>query len=95
MDWQKTRKYKGWVEDAGFEEVVEQKLAQPLNPWPKGKNFKELGVWMNRNILDACDGISKAVLTRGLGMTVEEIEVLLIGVRKDVCDKRIHCYAPV
>jgi hypothetical protein len=38
---------------------------------------------------------SVAVLTRGLGMTAQEVEVLLIGVRKDICNRNIHCYAPI
>lgn len=46
-------------------------------------------------MMEGLHGISVAVLTRGLGMTVHEVEVLLVGVRRDLCDRNIHCYAPV
>jgi hypothetical protein len=39
--------------------------------------------------------ISVAVLTRGLGMSAQEVEVMLVGVRKDLCNRNIHCYVPV
>jgi hypothetical protein len=35
------------------------------------------------------------VLDKGFGMTVEEVEVLLVGARKCLKDKRIHYYTPV
>jgi hypothetical protein len=30
-----------------------------------------------------------------VGMTVPEVELLLVGVRKDLCNRDIHCYAPM
>jgi hypothetical protein len=45
--------------------------------------------------MEGLHGISVAVLTRGLGMTAEEVEVMLVNVRKDLCNRNIHCYAPV
>jgi hypothetical protein len=39
-----------------------------------------------------------AILTRGLGMSVPEIEVLLVDVRKDINrtgSESIHIYAPM
>ena len=39
--------------------------------------------------------ISVAVPTRGLGMTAQEVELMLVDVRRDLCDRNIHCYAPV
>lgn len=45
--------------------------------------------------MEGVQGISIACLMRGLGMTAQEVEVMLIGVRRDLCDRNIHCYAPV
>jgi hypothetical protein len=50
---------------------------------------------MKQNLMEGLHGISVAVLTRGLGMTPQEVEVMLIGVRRDLCDRNIHCYCPV
>jgi hypothetical protein len=45
--------------------------------------------------MEGLHGISIAVLTRGLGMTAPEVELLLVGARKDLCNRDIHCYAPM
>jgi hypothetical protein len=45
--------------------------------------------------MDGMQAISIAALTRGLGMTSAEVEALLVGVRKDLKNHRIHCYTPV
>jgi hypothetical protein len=45
--------------------------------------------------MEGMHAISVAVLTRGLGMTAQEVELLLVGVRKDLCNRNVHCYAPV
>jgi hypothetical protein len=34
-------------------------------------------------------------LTRGLGMSVEDIELLLVGVRDDIRSNRVHIYVPM
>lgn len=46
---------------------------------------------MSGNIL----GISLAFFTRGLGWTVEELEVFLVKVRKDMKNSQIHAYWPM
>jgi hypothetical protein len=45
-------------------------------------------------MLDAV-GASMAVLTRGLGMAPEKVEMLLMDVRKGIKDRRIHAYMPM
>lgn len=95
MDWEKVGRYKEWVEAAGFEDVREVKLAWPTNTWPRDPHHKLLGAWQNQNMMEGLHAISVAVLTRGLGMTAQEVEVMLVGVRKDLSDRNIHCYAPI
>jgi hypothetical protein len=45
--------------------------------------------------LAALEGISLAVLRRGLRMTREQVEGLLIGVGDDIKSNSIHVYIPV
>ena len=40
-------------------------------------------------------GIAMAILTRGLKIPREEIELPLVDVGKDLGDKRIHAYVPI
>ena len=86
------RKYKRWMEEAGFVNVTEQKLAIPGNPWPKGKEAKTMGLWQMTNFLDGIHAVTMTVFTKGLGMSPEEVEVLLVDVRKDIQNPNVHFY---
>lgn len=48
-----------------------------------------------QNILDGLHGISMVLLTKFLNMSPEAVEVLLVDVRKDIQNPRIHFYYPV
>ncbi|TVY64307.1 putative methyltransferase tdiE, partial [Lachnellula suecica] len=39
-DWRCTANYARWMEEAGFESVVERRFAWPSNTWPKGRKQK-------------------------------------------------------
>ncbi|ETS74756.1 hypothetical protein PFICI_13240 [Pestalotiopsis fici W106-1] len=88
-------KYKRWMEEAGFQDVTEHKFSVPGNPWAKGREKKSLGLWQMQNILDGLHGISMVLLTKFLNMSPEAVEVLLVDVRKDIQNPRIHFYYPV
>jgi hypothetical protein len=42
-DWAKVKRYKGWMEDAGFVDVKEAYFAWPTNTWPRSKLPQESG----------------------------------------------------
>ncbi len=94
-DWTRVQHYKGYLEQAGFVDVVEKKYEWPLGTWAKGKRMKTLGAWYREDMLSGLQGFSVAVLTRGLKMSKEEVELLLIGVREDMKQNRAHVYVPV
>ena len=85
-------KYKGWMAGAGFVDVVERRLAVPGNPWAKGRENKRLGSLQMSNFLDGLHAASMTLFTRGLGMTPEEVELLLVDCRKAIKDTGIHFY---
>ncbi|KAJ9642346.1 hypothetical protein H2199_004726 [Coniosporium tulheliwenetii] len=87
--------YKKWMIEAGFVDVVEIKYKWPQNTWPKGKRDKELGMWTLANILEGLQGFSLALMTRFLGLSAEEVELLLVDVRKDMRNRDIHSYWPI
>ncbi|KAJ9665077.1 hypothetical protein H2201_004737 [Coniosporium apollinis] len=87
--------YKKWMIEAGFVDVVEIKYKWPQNTWPKGKRDKELGMWTLANILEGLQGFSLALMTRFLGLSAEEVELLLVDVRKDMRNRDIHSYWPM
>ncbi|KAF2100116.1 S-adenosyl-L-methionine-dependent methyltransferase [Rhizodiscina lignyota] len=88
-------KLKRWYTEAGFVDVKEEVFKVPINPWPKDPQFKLIGRFHERNMLDGLQGFSLAFFHRGLGWTKEEIEVYLVDVRKALQDKRVHAYQKV
>lgn len=94
-DWRCTLHYKQCMIDAGFEDVVEVRLAGPIGPWPKDKEDKLTGIYWMTNMLDGINAMSNISLRRGLGMSSEEMELLLVDVRRDLKDRRIHSYWPM
>jgi len=87
--------YKQWMIDVGFEDVVEIEYKWPQNTWPKNPKDKALGAWTLANVLEGLQGFSLALMTRNLEMTTEEIESLLVDVRKEIKNKNIHSYWPM
>lgn len=88
-------KYKQWMIDAGFTDVTEIKMMWPQNQWPDDPKQKELGLWTMVTVLEGLQGFSMAVMTKGLGMSTEEVNLLLVDVRKQIRDKSIHSYWPL
>lgn len=88
-------KYKTLMVSTGFKNVVEIKYKWPQNNWPKDKYHKTLGYWNMINTLDGLHGFSARLCTQVLGMTVEELEMLLIDCRRDIQDTKIHAYWPM
>ncbi|WEW61789.1 hypothetical protein PRK78_007285 [Emydomyces testavorans] len=88
----------GWkkqMEQAGFVDVVDQVFKVPFRPWPKDPKLKELGLWQSKHINEAIESYSLALFTRVLGWTVEELDVLLTGVRNDFADPHSHLYGRI
>lgn len=81
--------------DVGFVNVERKLFKWPTNSWPKLKQHKEVGLWTLANIDGGLEGLSMALLTRGCGMTREEVLAFLVGVRVDLRDRNIHGYWPM
>ncbi|KAH7120587.1 S-adenosyl-L-methionine-dependent methyltransferase [Dactylonectria macrodidyma] len=86
---------KPMLEEAGFEDVREYHYKWPSNTWPRDAKFKELGAWNHENIVTGLQGFLMAFLTRGLGWTPDEVNVLAAEAKKDMRDKLIHAYWPI
>lgn len=90
-----SHKYREWMEEAGFVEIEEKLFVWPTNTWPKVKHLKELGRWNEVNLVEGMEGFSLALMTRALGWSKEEVEVLCAKVRNDLKDRSIHAYFPM
>jgi len=94
-DFGKVPEYKSYFEEAGFEDVVEKQLAWPIGMWARDRRMKMLGAWTKEDVLSGLHGWSAAVLTRGLGMSPQEVEILLMEARNDINSNWLHAYVPI
>jgi hypothetical protein len=88
-------KLKGMLQDAGFVDITEKEFLWPSNPWTKDKKLKELGLWNQENLAVGFSAFLMAILTRALGWSKEEVDVLTAHVKNDVSNRKIHSYWPM
>ena len=50
------------------------------------------GTWNLENVLQGLDGFTMATFTRIFGWTVQEVELFLVDVRKEMKNTKIHAY---
>ena len=92
--WTNVKNYKHWMEEIGFEDVVEKKFYWPINPWAKGEYFKRISVFAQVDFLNGLEGMSLKVMGT-MGWSAEDVQGFLEGVKRDVRDPSIHCYCPM
>jgi hypothetical protein len=94
-DFKKVAKYKAVLQEVGFVNVVEKLYVWPMGTWARGKTMKTLGAWFREDSLSGLHGGSSVILTRGCGMSPEEVEVFLVDVRNEMKSNKIHAYVQV
>ena len=94
-DFTRARRYKEVLEELGFVDVVEKRTQFPVGTWAVGKKMKTLGAWMKMDMLAGLQAMSMAIMTRGLGMTPEEVAVHLENVKTEIESNKLHAYFPV
>ncbi|KAG9238025.1 S-adenosyl-L-methionine-dependent methyltransferase [Amylocarpus encephaloides] len=87
--------YHGQMQEAGFVDIVENVDFWPLNQWMEDPKYKEIGIRNTENLVSGISGLSMALFTRVHGWSMEEVEVFLVNVRKDIMDTSIHSYIPL
>ncbi|EOD45545.1 putative sam dependent methyltransferase protein [Neofusicoccum parvum UCRNP2] len=86
---------KGWIADAGFEDVTEVKFKLPAGPWSSDPKMKELGKWNLLYCFHGCEGWAMFLLTHVLGWKYEEVMVLVAKFKAALKDKKTHAYYDV
>jgi hypothetical protein len=93
-DWGQVPRYKGYLEQIGFEDVVVKRVDWPLGTWAKGDKAKLMGAYWQEDMMAVIDGFSLGVLPRGQGMSIDEIKELSLEAKKVIQDKKVHSYTP-
>lgn len=91
-DFRVANKYKSWMIEAGFVDVVEKVVFVPVNGWPVDIKDKWLGKWYNMDVLKFLDG-SKKLLLAG-GMPEDRVDGFLADVRRSSIDASLRSYCP-
>lgn len=60
---------KGYMEDAGFEGVVEHRFKLPIGGWSSDPKLKDIGRWNQLHWEEGIEGWCMALLTRILGVS--------------------------
>jgi hypothetical protein len=92
--WTNVPKFKEWLEEIGFEGVVEKKYYWPLSSWAKGEYYKQISVYAQAALLNGIEGMSLKLM-RLMGWSAEEVKAFLVSVKEDVKNTSLHAYAPV
>ena len=88
------RKLVDMIRGTGYEDVHEQTFHLPLGTWPENKNLKTVGLYWRRAVLDGIHATTIGPLTHSLGWSPEDVEVLLVEVRKAYSDNAARMYMP-
>jgi len=92
--WTNVKNYKRWMDELGFEDVVEKTYYLPTNQWAKGKYLKQVGAYFEQDLLNGVEAMSLKVIGC-LGWTAEQIREFLVEVKEDVQNPKLTCYATV
>ncbi|KAM5349786.1 hypothetical protein ACJ41O_006291 [Fusarium nematophilum] len=80
------------LQEQGFINIQRKVFKWPINPWPKDPKYKEIGLWTLANIEGNLEGITTALLARGLELSQEEILAFIADVRAEMRNPRVHAY---
>lgn len=83
------------IEAAGFTNVQEKNYKLPLGDWPRNKVLKDAGRLNEQQFRNGMEGFVLALFTSAGGWSVEECQVYLAKVRKELDGKRFHGYCPM
>ncbi|CAN8095503.1 unnamed protein product [Discula destructiva] len=85
-------KFRGWMIEAGFVDVVEKVVLVPVNGWPINSRDSWLGKWFSLDVLRFLDSSRKLLLAGGI--PAEQIDGFLEDVRHSSLDPRLRAYVP-
>ncbi|KAH0538584.1 hypothetical protein FGG08_004834 [Glutinoglossum americanum] len=86
---------RGYVTNAGFVDVVEERFKMPIGPWSSDPKYREIGRWNQLHCEEGIEGWAMALLTRVEGWSYLEVQVLLAEMRTALRDRKMHSYITV
>ncbi|KAF1808957.1 putative phosphoethanolamine N-methyltransferase [Eremomyces bilateralis CBS 781.70] len=91
IDFDPMLNMRGWLNEAGYEEIQETEKLIPIGTWPKDKKLKGIGMYYQVHYLTGIENYSMALFTRN-GWKQEEVQVLIAQVRSESLSNKFHAY---
>ena len=88
-------RWKQYLEDAGYVDVVERIFKIPTNPWPKDERLKRIGAFELAHFREGIANVFARGYTDILGGDPVYFEVLLARARREVADREMHSWVPL
>jgi len=92
--WEPTR-WRRYLEEAGYVDVVERVLKIPTNPWPRDRRYKTIGAFELSHFRDTIANVFARGYTQILGGDPTYFEVLLAKARGEVLNRDMHSWVPL
>ncbi|KAG9246445.1 S-adenosyl-L-methionine-dependent methyltransferase [Calycina marina] len=93
-DMLRATRYKAWLEEIGFTDVVELRESMPTNAWPRDRKYKEVGRWATLDCASGIPGLSTRALPAA-GLTPEECLRVVQQALNDIHNRSIHAIIPI
>jgi hypothetical protein len=91
LDLQAPLSWPQQLRDIGFVDIHVKWYNWPIGPWAKNKKNKTLGKYTLANFNEAISA-PNALFTRVLGWSIEEVQILVAGIRNEFKEQKIHLY---
>ncbi|TVY22184.1 putative methyltransferase [Lachnellula hyalina] len=88
------KRYKEMMQSVGFVDVKEVIVEWPIGTWAKSEFHKRIGAWFKKDMEVGAEGIIMGLFTRLLGMSKEDVMIIVEDVKKEMNDSSIHAYEP-
>ncbi|KAG5776214.1 hypothetical protein H9Q73_010121 [Fusarium xylarioides] len=85
-------KFKPYLQEAGFERVIETRHGAPTNACYPGKKLQRIGHLMTQNWLFILEPLTMPVFTQGLGWSLEQVKKFLVDVKKEIGNTKYHSF---
>ncbi|KXX73128.1 Phosphoethanolamine N-methyltransferase 3 [Madurella mycetomatis] len=82
----------GWMKEVGFQNIQERRLKLPLGGWPADPRLKEVGYYNLAATESGLEGFALYVLTQVHKWNLEQTQMYLAAVRKELRSRTNHAY---
>lgn len=93
-DFVETTKVHEYMQQSGFVNVQQHICKLPIGPWAKNRQLKKVGALELVNFVDGIEGLSLRMFCKVLGMSIEAVQVLLMEIRQEAKNSKVHSYYP-